>query len=128
MGGKTKTNFYVQWAWAWIARERKRRGIRRSEFARSIGIRRETLYRLEEGLSGSAAVTLLEALDRLGALGTVAEIGDMRWHGAVLSLTKREAKRYDAIAKARGVTRAEAIRRLAAKGLEAEDGPESDGD
>ncbi len=66
---------------------------------------------------GSEASTLLDALEQLGALGAVAEIGDMDWHGAVMSLSKHETERYDALAKDSGITRAQVIRQLAAEGL-----------
>ena len=127
MSGSEEQNLTVRWLWKWIARERKKRGISRSEFARRVGIRRETLYRIEEGQSGSAAATLLDALDRLGALGAVAEIGDMHWHGAVLSLSKHETDRYDAIAETNSLTRAQVIRQLAAEGLLARQRPHASG-
>ena len=117
MAGSEERNLTVKWLWKWIARERKRRGISRAEFARRVGIRRETLYRIEEGRTTSLASTLLDALDRLGALGAVAEIEDMDWHGAVLSLSKNETKRYDALAEDSGITRAQVVRQLAAEGL-----------
>ena len=119
MSGKEERNLTVRRLWKWIARERKRRGISRTEFAQRLGIRRETLYKIEELQKGaSLASTLLDALEELGVLGAVAEIDGMDWHGAVLmSLSKDEAERYDAIAEARGVTRGEAIRQLAAEGL-----------
>ena len=117
MSVSEEQNLTVRWLWKWIARERKRRGINRAEFARRVGIRRETLYRIEEGRTSSAASTLLEALDRLGALGAVAEIGELDWHGAVLSLSKNETKRYDALAEDSGITRAQVVRQLAAEGL-----------
>ncbi|MCY4240506.1 MAG: helix-turn-helix transcriptional regulator [Rhodobacter sp.] len=117
MAGSEERNLTVRWLWKWIARERKRRGISRAEFARRVGIRRETLYRIEEGRTTSLASTLLDALDRLGALGAVAEIEDMDWHGAVLSLSKNETKRYDALAEDSGITRAQVVRQLAAEGL-----------
>ena len=41
----------------------------------------------------------------------------MEWHGAVMSLSKRETERYDAIARANNLTRAQVIRQLAAEGL-----------
>jgi len=114
---RTKDSLTARWLWSWVVRERKRQKISRSEFARRLGIRRESLYRMEEGLTGSAASTLLEALNQLGALGAVAEIGDMDWHGAVLSLSKHETERYDAIAEDSGITRAQVVRQLAAEGL-----------
>jgi len=120
---RTKDSPTARWLWNWIARERKRRKISRSEFARRLGIRRESLYRMEVGLTGSAASTLLEALDQLEALGAVAEIGDMDWHGAVLSLSRHETDRYDAIAEASGITRAQVVRQLAAEGLLARQRP-----
>ena len=117
MAGSEERNLTVKWLWKWIARERKRRGISRAEFARRVGIRRETLYRIEEGRTTSLASTLLDALDRLGALGAVAEIDELDWHGAVLSLSKNETKRYDALAEDSGITRAQVVRQLAAEGL-----------
>ena len=119
MAGSKERNLTAQGLWTWIARERKRRGIGRSEFARMLGIRRESLYKIEEVRKGaSLASTLLDALEELDALGAVAEIDGMDWHGAVLmSLSKDEAERYDAIAETRGITRGEAIRQLAAEGL-----------
>ena len=119
MAGREERNLTALRLWKWIARERKKRGINRSEFARRLGIRRETLYKIEEVQQGSAnASTLLDALEELDALGAIAEIDGMDWRGAVLmSLSKDEAERYDAIAEARGVTRGEAIRQLAAEGL-----------
>ncbi|MCY4243667.1 MAG: hypothetical protein OXD36_18280, partial [Rhodobacter sp.] len=59
------------------------------------------------------------ALAELGADAAVAEIPGMDTHGAALSLTERERGRYDAIAERDGITRAQAIRRLAAEGLSA---------
>ena len=117
MPRKKEDNLTARWLWNWVAKERKRQKISRAEFARTLGIRRETLYRIEEGRTGSAAATLLEALDRLGALGAVAEIGGMDWHGAVLSLSKHEIRRYDAIAEDSELSRAGVIRQLAAEGL-----------
>ena len=117
MPRKKEDSLTARWLWSWIAEERKRRKISRSDFARRIGIRRETLYRIEEGKASSAASTLLEALDRLGALGAVAEIGDMDWHGAVLSLSKHETRKYDTIAEDSGLSRAQVVRQLAAEGL-----------
>ena len=119
MAGIEERNLTAWWLWKWIARERKKQGIGRAEFAQRLGIRRETLYRIEEVQKGaSLASTLLEALEQLGALGAVAEIDGMDWHGAVLmSLSKHETERYDAIAEDSGVTRGEAIRQLAAEGL-----------
>ena len=127
MPRKKEDNLTARWLWNWVAKERKRQKISRAEFARSLGIRRETLYRIEEGRTGSAAATLLEALDRLGALGAVAEIGDMHWHGAVLSLSKHETDRYDAIAETNSLTRAQVIRQLAAEGLLARQRPHASG-
>ena len=123
MAGSKELNLTAQGLWTWIARERKRRGIGRSEFARMLGIRRESLYKIEEVRKGaSLASTLLDALEELDALGAVAEIDGMDWHGAVLmSLSKDEAERYDAIAETGGITRGEAIRQLAAEGLVARD-------
>jgi len=117
MSGKKEDNLTVRWLWKWIARERKRRKINRSEFARRIGIRRESLYRIEEGGGGSAASTLLDALEQLEALGAVAEIDELNWHGVAVSLSKRETERYDAIAKDSRLSRAQVIRQLAAEGL-----------
>ena len=48
MAGSEERNLTVRWLWKWIAQERKSRGIGRTEFARMLGIRRETLYRIEE--------------------------------------------------------------------------------
>jgi len=117
MSGKREDNLTVRWLWKWIARERKRRKINRSEFARRIGIRRESLYRIEECEVGSAASTLLDALEQLEALGAIAEIGELEWHGAAVSLSKNEIRRYDAIARDSGLSRAQVIRQLAAEGL-----------
>lgn len=117
MTRKKEDNLTALWLWKWIARERKKREIGRTEFARRLGIRRESLYRMEKGLTGSNASTLLEALNQLGALGAVAEIDSMDWHGVVLSLSKNETKRYDAIARDSGISRSQAIRQLAAEGL-----------
>ncbi len=111
-------NLTVRWLWKWIAQERKSRGIGRTEFARMLGIRRETLYRIEEVRGGgSEASTLIDALEHLGALGAVAEIDGLEWHGAVMSLSKRETEKYDAIARDSNLTRAQVIRQLAAEGL-----------
>ena len=110
-------NLTVQWIWKWIARERRRRGISAVEFAKSINIRRETLYKCEEGKTGSLASTMVDALERLEALGTVAEIDELDWHGAAVSLSKGERKRYDAIAEDSGVSRAQVVKQLAAEGL-----------
>ena len=107
----------VQWIWKWISRERRRRKIGGTEFAKSINIRRETLHKCEEGKSGSLASTMLDALDRLEALGTVAEIKELDWHGAAVSLSKSERKKYDAIAEDSGVSRSEVVKQLAAEGL-----------
>ncbi len=119
MSRSRERNLTAQGLWRWIARERKRRGIGRTEFARILGIRRETLYKIEEVRNGaSLASTLLDALEQLGALGAVAEIDGMDWDEAVLmSLSKDEAERYDAIAKTNGITRAQVIRQLATEGL-----------
>jgi len=119
MARSKELNLTAQGLWTWIARERKRRGIGRTEFARRLGIRRETLYKIEEVQQGSAnASTLLDALEELDALGAIAEIDGMDWQGAVLmSLSKDEAERYDAIAQDSNLTRGEAIRQLAAEGL-----------
>ena len=119
MAGNKELNLTAQGLWKWIARERKRRGIGRTEFARMLGIRRETLYKIEEVQKGSSlASTLLDALDQLGVLGAIAEIDGMDWHGAVLmSLSKDEKERYDALAEASGITRAQVIRQLATEGL-----------
>jgi len=123
MPGKKEDNLTVRWLWNWIAKERKRQKISRAEFARSLGIRRESLYRIEEGRTGSNSSTLLDALDRLGALGAVAEIDGMNWHGAVLSLSKHETERYDAIAEGSELSRSAVIRQLAAEGLLARQRP-----
>jgi len=125
---RSEQNLTTRWLWKWISEERKRRNINRSEFARRIGIRRESLYRIEEGRTGSNASTLLDALDQLGALGAVAEIEKMNWHGAMLSLSKHETERYDAIAKRSGITRATVIRQLAAEGLLARRRPQTGND
>ena len=117
MPGKKEDNLTARWLWNWVAKERKRQKISRAEFARSLGIRRESLYRIEEGRTGSNSSTLLDALDRLGALGAVAEIDGMDWHGAVLSLSKHETRRYDALAEDSDLSRAGVIRQLAAEGL-----------
>jgi len=118
MSGSEERNLTIRWLWRWIARERKSRGIGRTEFARMLGIRRETLYRIEEVRGGgSEASTLIDALEQLGALGAVAEIDGMDWHGAVMSLSRHETERYDAIAETNGITRGQVIRQLAAEGL-----------
>ncbi|MCY3995614.1 MAG: hypothetical protein OXF07_05700 [Rhodobacter sp.] len=118
MPGNEEQNLNVEKLWKWIACERKRRGISRTEFARNLGIRRESLYKIEEVQKGaSLASTLLDALDQLGALGAISEIDGMDWHGAVLSLSKHEKERYDAVAEDSGLSRAQAIRQLAAEGL-----------
>jgi len=119
MTGKPKGSHRVRWLWTWIARERGRRGIGRAEFARRIGIRRETLRGMERGQDGSGAPALIDALAELGADGAVAEIPGMDPHGAALSLTERERERYDAIAGDSGVSRAQVVRQLAAEGLSA---------
>jgi len=119
MAGIEERNLTARWLWKWIARERKKRGISRTEFAQRLGIRRETLYKIEEIQKGaSTASTLLDALDQLGALGAVAELDGMDWHGAVLmSLSKHEKEKYDALAKDSGLSRSHVIRQLAAEGL-----------
>jgi len=128
MSGNEERNLTVRWLWKWIARERKKRGISRSEFARRLGIRRETLYRIEEVRSGgSEASTLIDALELLGALGAIAEIDGMDWHGTALSLSKHETKKYDAIARDSNLTRAQVIRQLAAEGLLARGRPRRGG-
>ena len=119
MTGKPEGSHRVRWLWTWIARERGRRGIGRAEFARRIGISPETLQGVESGQDGSDAPVLIDALAQLGALGAVAEIPGMDPHGAALSLTERERELYDAIAGRDGITRAQAIRQLAAEGLSA---------
>jgi len=117
MSKTNEPNLTVQWLWKWVADERKRQKINRTEFARRIGIRRESLYKAEEGRTISQASTLLDALDQLGALGAVAEIKELNWHGAAVSLSKHEMRRYDAIAEDSGVSRSAVIRQLAAEGL-----------
>ncbi len=117
MPRKKENSLTARWLWNWVEGERKRRKISRAEFARRIGIRRESLYRIEEGQTGSAASTLLDALDQLGALGAVAEIDELNWHGAAVSLSKRERERYDAIAEDSGISRAQVVKQLAAEGL-----------
>ena len=119
MAGSKELNLTAQGLWKWIAQERRKRGIGRTEFAQRLGIRRETLYKIEEVQKGaSLASTLLDALEELGALGAVAELDGMDWQGAVLmSLSRHEAERYDAIARDRNLTRGEAILQLAAEGL-----------
>ena len=124
MTGKPEGSHRVRWLWTWIARERRRRGIGRTEFARRIGIRRETLRGMERGQEGSDATALVDALAELGADAAVAEMEGMDSRGAALSLTERERERYDAIAERDGITRAQAIRQLAAEGLAARDRPE----
>ncbi len=103
--------------WKWIARERRRRKISGTEFARQLGIRRETLHRCEEGKSTSLASTTLDALEKLDVLGTVAEIDELDWHGAAVSLSRRETERYDALAEDSGISRAQVVKKLAAEGL-----------
>jgi len=71
----------------------------------------------EEGRTTSFASTLLDALDQFGALGAVAEIDSMHWHGAVLSLSRHETERYDALAEDSRLSSAQVIRQLAAEGL-----------
>ena len=127
MPGSEERNPDARWLWRAIAEERKRRNITRVGFARSLGIRRETLYRIEEGRTGTKTATLLDALERLGALGARPEIGKTNWHGAILSLSRHETESYDAIAKANGVTRGQAIRQLAAEGLLARRRPHAPG-
>ena len=118
MSESEEQNLNVERLWKWIACERKRRGITRTEFARKLGIRRETLYKIEELQKGaSLASTLLDALEQLGALGAISEIDGMDWHGAVLSLSRHEKERYDAVAEDSGLSRAQVIRQLAAEGL-----------
>jgi len=119
MARSKELNLTAQGLWKWIAQERRKRGIGRSEFARRLGIRRETLYKIEEVRKGASnASTLLDALEELGALGAIAELDGLEWQGAVLmSLSKDEAERYDAIAQDSNLTRGEAIRQLAAEGL-----------
>ncbi len=119
MAGSKERNLTARGLWRWIARERKKRGISRAEFARRLGIHRESLYKIEEVQNGaSLASTLLDALEELGALGAVAEIDGMDLRGTVLtSLSKDEAERYDAIAEDSNLTRGEAILQLAAEGL-----------
>jgi len=127
MSESEKRNLTARWLWKWIARERKKQGIGRTEFARRLGIRRETLYKIEEVQGGASnASTLLDALEQLGVLGAVAEIDGMDWHGAVLmSLSKHEKEKYDAIAETNGITRGQVIRQLAAEGLVARGRPNS---
>ena len=118
MTGKPKGSHRVRWLWKWIAQERRRRGIGRSEFARRIGIRPETLREIEKGRCGGSDTTaLLDALTELGADGAVAEMDGMDPHGAALSLTERERERYDAIARDTNLTRAQVVRQLATEGL-----------
>lgn len=113
----TRGSHTVRWLWSWIGRERERRGITRSDFARLVGARRETLYRAENRQMDSSASLLLDSLDKLGALGAVAEIDAMNWKGSVLSLSEKEAERYDAIADDSGLSRDAVIRQLAAEGF-----------
>ena len=113
----TDRNPTVQWIWKWISRERRRRNIGAAEFAKSINIRRETLHKCEEGKSGSLSSTMLDALEKLEALGTVAEIDELDWHGAAVSLSKKEREKYDAIAEDSGISRARVVKQLAAEGL-----------
>ena len=117
MTGKPEGSRRVRWLWTWIAQERGRRGIGRSEFARRIGIGEETLRGMERGQDCSGAPALMDALAELGADGAVAEIDGMDTHGAALSLTERERELYDAIAGDSGVSRAQVVRQLAAEGL-----------
>jgi len=117
MSKNAKTHLTTQWIWKWIGRERRRRGISGVEFAGQLGIRRETLYKCEEGKTNSQASTMLDALENLGALGTVAEIDELDWHGAAVPLSKGERKKYDAIAEDSGVSRSEVVKQLAAEGL-----------
>ncbi|MCY4242262.1 MAG: helix-turn-helix transcriptional regulator [Rhodobacter sp.] len=124
MTGKPKGSHRVRWLWKWIAEERKRRGIGRAEFARRIGIGEEALRGMERGQDGSGAPALVDALAELGADAAVAEMEGMDSHAAALSLTERERERYDAIAERDGITRAQAIRQLAAEGLAARDRPD----
>ena len=122
----TRGNHTERWIWRWISRERKARGISRAEFARRLGIRRETLYRIEEVQGGASnAATLLDALEQFGALGTIAEIDSMDWHGATMSLSKHEIKKYDAIAEDNNLSRGQVVRQLAAEGLLARSRPET---
>ncbi|MCY4241740.1 MAG: hypothetical protein OXD36_08355 [Rhodobacter sp.] len=127
MTGKPKGSHRVRWLWKWIARERRRRGIGRPEFARRIGIGEEPLRGMERGKDGSDATALIDALAELGADAAVAEMEGMDPHGAALSLTERERGRYDAIAERDGITRAQAIRQLAAEGLVARRLPHASG-
>ncbi|MCY4241961.1 MAG: helix-turn-helix transcriptional regulator, partial [Rhodobacter sp.] len=77
MTGKPEGSHRVRWLWKWIAQERGRRGIGRSEFARRIGIGEETLRGMERGQDGSGAPALMDALAELGADAAVAEIPGM---------------------------------------------------
>jgi len=127
MTGKPEGSHRVRWLWKWIARERRRRGIGRPEFARRIGIGEEPLRGMERGKDGSDATALIDALAELGADAAVAEMEGMDPHGAALSLTERERELYDAIAERDGITRAQAIRQLAAEGLVARRLPHASG-
>lgn len=104
--------------WLWIAQERQRRSITPEDFAKGLGVLPESLRECEE--SGSSPSSLLiDALERLDALGAMAEIDELDMHGAAVSLSDEETDRYDALAERSGVSRAEMVKRLAAEGLKA---------
>ena len=110
-------NLTVKWIWLWIGRERRRRRIGMAAFAERLQIGRQSLREYESGEVNSPSAVLIDALESLDALGAVAEIDELNWHGVAVSLSKNETREYDAIAEDPGVSRAQVVRQLAAEGL-----------
>ena len=117
MTGKPEGSHRVRLLWKWIAHERGRRGIGRSEFARRIGIGEETLRGMERCQDGSGAPALMDALAELGTDGAGAGMEGMEPHGAAVSLSNNEMREYDTIAEDSGISRAQVVKQLAAEGL-----------
>ena len=117
MTDSTERNPTVRRIWPWISSERKRRGIGPAVFAERLQISGETLKECESGEGDPPSAILIDALEALDALGAVAEIDELNWHGAAVSLSRNETREYDAIAGETGVSRAQVVRQLAAEGL-----------
>ena len=86
-------------------------------FAERLQVGGRSLREYESGEVDSPSAVLIDALESLDALGAVAEIDELNWHGVAVSLSKDETREYDAIAEDSGVSRAQVFRQLAAEGL-----------